>query len=64
MGDIVADQIGYDRARTDEYDEWWFRANRYDHGVERNTAWFREVADAEAMLAEAELAAFGRRAWV
>ncbi|WP_433290957.1 alpha/beta hydrolase fold domain-containing protein [Pseudonocardia sp. CA-142604] len=53
MDDIVADQIGYYRARTDEYDEWWFRRNRYDQGVERNAAWFREVADAEATLVAA-----------
>ena len=53
MDDIVADQIGYYRARAAEYDEWWFRSNRFDEGVESNARWFGEVADAEAVLAAA-----------
>ena len=55
MDDIVASQIGYYRARAEEYDEWWFRTNRYDQGAEKNAQWFREVAEAEAALAAADV---------
>lgn len=54
MDDIVDSQIGYYRARAGEYDEWWFRTNRYDQGSERNAMWFREVAEVEAALAAAK----------
>jgi 2-polyprenyl-3-methyl-5-hydroxy-6-metoxy-1,4-benzoquinol methylase len=53
MDDIVTSQIGYYRARAAEYDEWWFRTNRYNQGPERNGVWFGEVAEIEAVLAAA-----------
>ena len=53
MDDIVDSQIGYYRARAAEYDEWWFRTNRYDQGAEKNAVWFAEVAEIEAVLAQA-----------
>lgn len=53
MDDIVESQIGYYRARAEEYDEWWFRTNRYDQGEEKNAQWFREVAEIEDVLAAA-----------
>lgn len=47
--DVLADMVDYYRARAAEYDEWWYRHGRYDHGAERNGRWFaemREVYDA------------------
>lgn len=43
-------QQGYYRARAVEYDEWWDRRGRYDHGAEENAAWFRERAVVETAL--------------
>src|SRR5438477_6199228 len=47
---IIADQIAYYRARAAEYDQWWFRAGRYDRGAEWNAEWFADVAIVEASL--------------
>ncbi len=41
--DILQQQIGYYRARADEYDEWFYRQNRYDRGAALNQQWFDEV---------------------
>jgi 2-polyprenyl-3-methyl-5-hydroxy-6-metoxy-1,4-benzoquinol methylase len=49
-GDILQHQIDYYRARAGEYDEWWFRAGRYDRGPEFNARWRAEVATVEAAL--------------
>ena len=35
-------QQQYYNARAGEYDEWWERRGRYDHGPAENAAWFRE----------------------
>ncbi|HEX6544478.1 MAG TPA: class I SAM-dependent methyltransferase [Ktedonobacterales bacterium] len=51
---LIEEQIAYYQARAGEYDEWFLRQGRYDHGPEVNARWFAEaeqVADA--------LAAFG-----
>jgi 2-polyprenyl-3-methyl-5-hydroxy-6-metoxy-1,4-benzoquinol methylase len=42
--DILQQQIAYYRARAGEYDEWFYRLNRYDRGTELNQQWFDEVA--------------------
>jgi SAM-dependent methyltransferase len=47
---ILQDQIDYYRARAGEYDEWWFRAGRYDRGPEFNALWRAEVATVEGAL--------------
>ncbi|HEY3178751.1 MAG TPA: class I SAM-dependent methyltransferase [Casimicrobiaceae bacterium] len=47
---LIAEQIAYYRARAGEYDEWWFRAGRYDRGVDRNAAWFADVEIVETSL--------------
>jgi trans-aconitate methyltransferase len=47
---ILAEQVAYYRARAGEYDEWWFRTGRYDHGAELNAAWFADVGEVEAAL--------------
>lgn len=41
---IIKEQIVYYRARYDEYDEWFYRLNRYDRGYYFNRKWFQEVA--------------------
>ena len=48
--DILDDQIAYYRARAGEYDEWWFRAGRYDRGADFNAQWHAETAAVEAAL--------------
>ena len=48
----LAEQLEYYRARASEYDEWWFRRGRYDHGPELNGCWFREIAELERALSE------------
>jgi ubiquinone/menaquinone biosynthesis C-methylase UbiE len=47
---LLQEQINYYRARAEEYDEWFFRHGRYDHGTEHRTAWLGEVAVVEAAL--------------
>ena len=42
--DILQQQIAYYRARAGEYDEWFYRLNRYDRGAEINQGWFDEAA--------------------
>ena len=44
---VLADQIAYYRARAGEYDEWFLRLGRYDHGAEQRAEWFREVQTLE-----------------
>lgn len=55
--DVLREQISYYRARANEYDEWFLRQGRYDHGPEENARWrgeVAEVADAlDTFLAEA-----------
>ncbi len=41
---VIQDQIAYYRARATEYDEWFYRLNRYDRGPEINQFWFDDVA--------------------
>jgi len=41
---LLQSQIAYYRARSGEYDDWFFRRGRYDRGTEHNAAWFRDVA--------------------
>lgn len=45
MTDVLRDQIAYYRARAGEYDEWFYRTGRYDHGAAANGHWFAEVAE-------------------
>lgn len=42
--DVLQQQIAYYRARAGEYDEWFYRLNRYDRGEALNQQWFDEVA--------------------
>jgi len=47
---VLAEQVAYYRRRAGEYDEWWFRTGRYDHGPELNAAWHADVRELEAAL--------------
>ena len=42
---LMAEQIEYYRARAPEYDEWFYRRGRFDHGEDFNRKWFAQVAD-------------------
>ncbi len=42
---VILEQIDYYRARASEYDEWFYRLNRYDRGPELNQHWFDDVAE-------------------
>src|SRR5919206_661889 len=47
---LLQQQIAYYRARSGEYDEWFYRQGRYDRGPEVNQRWFAEAqAVAEAL---------------
>jgi demethylmenaquinone methyltransferase/2-methoxy-6-polyprenyl-1,4-benzoquinol methylase len=50
---ILAEQLAYYRARASEYDEWFQREGRYDHGHEHRRLWFEEVAVVEDALVAA-----------
>jgi demethylmenaquinone methyltransferase/2-methoxy-6-polyprenyl-1,4-benzoquinol methylase len=47
---ILAEQVAYYRKRAGEYDEWWFRTGRYDHGEELNAAWNADAREVESTL--------------
>jgi demethylmenaquinone methyltransferase/2-methoxy-6-polyprenyl-1,4-benzoquinol methylase len=49
----LGEQMLYYEARAGEYDEWWFRRGRYDHGPDENDAWFTEQAEVRAALIKA-----------
>ena len=48
--DIIQDQINYYRARAGEYDEWFYRRGRFDHGEDFNRKWFAQIADVARAL--------------
>jgi demethylmenaquinone methyltransferase/2-methoxy-6-polyprenyl-1,4-benzoquinol methylase len=47
---IIQQQIAYYRSRAGEYDEWFLRQGRYDHGEALNRAWFQEVEQVRRAL--------------
>lgn len=51
VDDMLAEQVAYYRARSDEYDEWFLRRGRYDRGPDANACWFREVEEVRGALA-------------
>jgi demethylmenaquinone methyltransferase/2-methoxy-6-polyprenyl-1,4-benzoquinol methylase len=52
---FLAGQQDYYRARAPEYNEWWERRGRYDHGPEANARWFNEQAEVYAALDQLQL---------
>lgn len=51
---LLAEQAHYYRERAGEYDDWWLRQRRYDHGPEVNARWFADAAEAQAALGRFE----------
>jgi ubiquinone/menaquinone biosynthesis C-methylase UbiE len=47
---LLAEQAHYYRERAGEYEDWWFRRGRYDHGPETNARWFADAAEVEVAL--------------
>jgi 2-polyprenyl-3-methyl-5-hydroxy-6-metoxy-1,4-benzoquinol methylase len=47
---ILQEQLDYYRARAAEYDQWWNRQGRYDHGAVLNAQWFAEAAAVSTAL--------------
>ena len=47
---LLAEQANYYRKRAGEYDDWWFRRGRYDHGPDVNEQWFADAAEVQAAL--------------
>jgi 2-polyprenyl-3-methyl-5-hydroxy-6-metoxy-1,4-benzoquinol methylase len=47
---LLDEQISYYKARAGEYDEWFYRQGRYDHGSELNERWFAEVEEVQLAL--------------
>jgi ubiquinone/menaquinone biosynthesis C-methylase UbiE len=47
---LLAEQAHYYRERACEYDDWWFRRGRYNHGLEANARWFADAAETQAAL--------------
>ncbi|MEM7029463.1 MAG: class I SAM-dependent methyltransferase [Chloroflexota bacterium] len=49
---LLEEQIAYYQARASEYDEWFLRQGRYDHGAEHTAQWFAQVGQIQQALAE------------
>ena len=47
---VLAEQVAYYRKRAGEYDEWWLRTGRYDHGETLNAAWHDDAHAVEHAL--------------
>jgi 2-polyprenyl-3-methyl-5-hydroxy-6-metoxy-1,4-benzoquinol methylase len=47
---LLAEQVDYYRERAGEYEDWWFRRGRYNHGADANAAWFAQAAEVLADL--------------
>ena len=47
---LVDQQIRYYRQRAPEYDEWFHRQGRYDHGPDHTRLWQQEIAVVRAAL--------------
>ena len=52
---LLAEQVGYYRARAAEYDRWFFRQGRYDRGEETTRAWFAELDQVRHALSDVAL---------
>jgi len=47
---MLNEQISYYQARSQEYDEWFYRQGRYDRGEALNRRWFSEVEEVRRAL--------------
>jgi demethylmenaquinone methyltransferase/2-methoxy-6-polyprenyl-1,4-benzoquinol methylase len=50
VDDLLGEQVRYYRARAAEYDDWWLRRGRYDHGPDANARWVADAAEVECAL--------------
>ncbi len=50
MNERLQEQVEYYRARAPEYDEWFYRQGRYDHGTEHRQQWHREAQQVRDQL--------------
>ncbi len=49
---VLEDQKRYYESRAAEYDEWFYRKERYDHGPEVNARWHADAAIVADVLAD------------
>ncbi len=47
---LLEEQKAYYRARSGEYDDWFYRRGRYDHGADLNSQWAAEAAEVRMAL--------------
>jgi len=47
---LLVEQALYYRKRAGEYDDWWVRRGRYNHGPDVNARWFADAAEVQAAL--------------
>ncbi|WCM91410.1 class I SAM-dependent methyltransferase [Acidovorax sp. NCPPB 2350] len=52
---ILEEQQKYYDDRAPEYDDWWYRRNAFDEGVEANARWHSEAAIVDEALQAADL---------
>ena len=50
LDQLLDHQIEYYRQRAGEYDDWFYRRGRYDHGSESNQRWWDEVRTIDEAL--------------
>jgi len=48
--EVLGEMKTYYRERAGEYDEWFYRRDRYDRGAEANTRWFAELDEVFSAL--------------
>ena len=47
---VLNEMVIYYQARAREYDEWFYRQGRFDHGPDANARWFTEAGEVFAAL--------------
>jgi SAM-dependent methyltransferase len=50
LEELLVGQADYYRKRAGEYDDWWFRRGRYDHGPDANALWFADAGKVQDAL--------------
>ncbi|HEX4436956.1 MAG TPA: methyltransferase domain-containing protein [Solirubrobacteraceae bacterium] len=50
LEEVLAEQQRYYRERAGEYEDWWLRRGRFDHGPEAAARWWEEVAELRTAL--------------
>jgi SAM-dependent methyltransferase len=50
LQEVLAEQQRYYRERAGEYEDWWLRRGRFDHGPEAAERWWAEVGTLHAAL--------------